>query len=73
MIIIMVISGNCLIKEDSVNGGGGVLSFYLIGASWDCLWLSLLCMAFISYEMSKAHTFGITDKLWVFNVGDLKP
>lgn len=59
--------------EQRRSGGSGVyyhLSYW--GRPQDYLWLSTMSPAFISYEMSKAHTFG-ADKLWVFNVGDLKP
>ena len=60
-------------KEQLRSGGSGVyyhLSYY--GAPSDYLWLSSISPELISFEMSKAYQFG-ADRLWVFNVGDLKP
>jgi hypothetical protein len=60
-------------QEQRRSGGSGVyyhLSYW--GAPHDFLWLSSVSPALTSYEMSKAYQFG-ADKVWVFNVGDLKP
>lgn len=54
-------------------GGSGVyyhLSYW--GRPKDYLWLSSIAPPLIAYEMSKAYQLG-ADKLWVFNVGDIKP
>lgn len=42
------------------------------GAPEDYLWLCSTSPALISMEMSKAYAYGAT-RLWVFNVGDIKP
>jgi len=55
------------------KGGAGIyyhLSYHGDPASW--LWLSPLSPAFLSSELTKAYTFG-AHKIWVFNVGDIKP
>lgn len=60
-------------QEQQRTGGSGVyyhLSYW--GAPEDYLWLSSTSPALISYEMSKAYAYG-ADRLWVFNVGDIKP
>ena len=60
-------------KEQQRSGGSGVyyhLSYW--GAPADYLWLSSTSPSLISYEMSKAYTYG-AKRLWVFNVGDIKP
>jgi hypothetical protein len=60
-------------QERKRSGGHGVyyhLSYW--GAPQDYLWLSSISPPLISYEMSKAYDYG-ADKLWVFNVGDIKP
>ena len=60
-------------KEQLRSGRSGVyyhLSYW--GAPSDFLWLSSVSPELVSYEMSKAFQFG-ADRLWVFNVGDLKP
>lgn len=59
--------------EQKRSGGSGVyyhMSYW--GAPHDYLWLSTISPMLISYEMTKAYQFG-ADKLWVFNVGDIKP
>lgn len=59
--------------ERKRSGGSGVyyhLSYW--GAPRDYLWLSSNSPSLISYEMSKAYRFG-ADRLWVVNVGDIKP
>lgn len=59
--------------EQLRSGGAGVyyhLSYW--GSPEDYLWLSSQSPALISYEMSKAYALN-AKKLWVFNVGDIKP
>jgi len=60
-------------KEQLRSGASGVyyhLSYW--GAPEDYLWLCSTSPSLISYEMSKAYAYG-ADRLWVFNVGDIKP
>ncbi len=60
-------------EERKRSGGSGVyyhLSYW--GRPQDYLWLSTIAPSLISYEMSKAYAFN-AKKLWVFNVGDIKP
>lgn len=59
--------------EQQRKGGAGIyyhLSYHGDPASW--IWLSPLSPAFLSTELTKAYTFGAC-KIWVFNVGDIKP
>jgi len=54
-------------------GGAGVyfhLSYW--GNPHDYLWLGSTSPALTAYEMGKAYACG-ADRLWVFNVGDIKP
>ena len=63
----------CNPQEQNRKGGAGIyyhLSYHGDPASW--IWLSPLSPAFISTELTKAYTFGAR-KIWVFNVGDIKP
>jgi hypothetical protein len=60
-------------EEQKRSGGHGVyyhLSYW--GSPHDYLWLSSASPALIGYEMKKAYNYG-AKKLWVFNVGDIKP
>ena len=60
-------------EEMQRSGGAGIyyhLSYHGDPASW--IWLSPLSPAFISTELTKAYTYGAR-KIWVFNVGDIKP
>lgn len=60
-------------EEQKRSGGSGVyyhLSYW--GAPEDYLWLCSTSPSLISYEMTKAYQNG-ADRLWVFNVGDIKP
>lgn len=60
-------------EEQRRSGRSGVyyhLSYW--GQPHDYLWLSTTSPALISYEMTKAFQFG-ADRLWIFNVGDIKP
>lgn len=59
--------------EQKRSGGNGVyyhLSYW--GSPSDYLWLSSISPALIGYEMKKAYDYN-AKKLWVFNVGDIKP
>jgi len=59
--------------EQQRSGGAGIyyhLSYHGDPASW--IWLSPLSPAFLATELTKAYTFGAR-KIWVFNVGDIKP
>jgi len=59
--------------EQKRSGGNGVyyhLSYW--GSPADYLWLSSTSPALIGYEMKKAYDCN-AKKLWVFNVGDIKP
>jgi hypothetical protein len=63
----------CNPEEMKRRGGAGIyyhLSYHGDPASW--IWLSPLSPAFLSAELTKAYTFG-AKKIWVFNVGDIKP
>lgn len=63
----------CNPKEMKRKGGAGIyyhISYHGDPASW--LWLSPLSPSFISTELTKAYTFGAR-KIWIFNVGDIKP
>jgi len=60
-------------KEQQRSGGNGIyyhLSYW--GRPQDFLWLSSVSPTLISYEMTKAWEYN-AGRLWVFNVGDLKP
>ena len=60
-------------SEQQRKGGAGIyyhLSYHGDPASW--IWLSPLSPTFLSTELTKAYTFGAR-KIWVFNVGDIKP
>lgn len=59
--------------EQKRSGGSGVyyhLSYW--GTPHDYLWLESNSPSLISYELSKAYQFG-ADKVWIINVGDIKP
>ena len=59
--------------EQKRSGGSGVyyhVSYW--GAPHDYLWIESISPSLISYEMSKAYRFG-ANKVWILNVGDLKP
>lgn len=63
----------CNPEEMKRKGGAGIyyhLSYHGDPASW--LWLSPLSPSFISAELTKAWTYGAR-KIWIFNVGDIKP
>ncbi|MBR1546209.1 MAG: glycosyl hydrolase 115 family protein [Prevotella sp.] len=63
----------CNPTEMQRQGGAGIyyhLSYHGDPASW--IWLSPLSPPFLATELTKAYTFGAR-KIWVFNVGDIKP
>lgn len=63
----------CNPTEMKRKGGSGIyyhLSYHGDPASW--IWLSPLSPALISNELTKAYDHGVK-KIWVFNVGDIKP
>jgi hypothetical protein len=60
-------------RERARSGGAGVyyhVSYW--GAPRDYLWLCSTPPALIAEEMTKAFDYG-ADKVWILNVGDLKP
>ena len=60
-------------RERARSGGAGVyyhVSYW--GRPRDYLWLCTTPPALIAEEMTKAFDYG-ADKLWILNVGDLKP
>ena len=60
-------------EEQKRSGRSGVyyhLSYF--GAPADYLWLCSTSPSLISFEMQKALATG-ADRIWVFNVGDIKP
>lgn len=60
-------------EEMKRKGGAGIyyhISYHGDPASW--IWLSPLSPAFISTELTKAYAHGAR-KIWIFNVGDIKP
>jgi hypothetical protein len=60
-------------EEQKRSGGSGVyyhISYW--GAPQDYLWLSSISPSLISYELSKAYQYK-ANRLWVINVGDIKP
>ena len=60
-------------EEQKRSGGSGVyyhISYW--GAPHDYLWLSSISPTLISYELTKAYQYK-ADRLWVINVGDIKP
>ncbi|HEY4784656.1 MAG TPA: glycosyl hydrolase 115 family protein [Bacteroidales bacterium] len=60
-------------KEQKRSGGSGVyyhLSYW--GAPHDYLWICSTAPSLISYELTKAYQFDAS-RLWVINVGDIKP
>ena len=59
-------------EQKRVGGSGVYYHLSYCGEPEDYLWLSTNSPSLISFEMSKAYHFG-ADKVWVFNVGDLKP
>jgi hypothetical protein len=60
-------------QEQKRAGGSGVYyHFSYWGKPEDYLWLSSISPMLTSYELTKAYQLG-ADKVWIFNVGDIKP
>lgn len=60
-------------QEQRRSGRSGVYyHFSYWGSPADYLWLGSTSPAIAAYEMHKACAYG-ADRLWVFNVGDIKP
>lgn len=60
-------------EEQARSGGSGVyyhISYW--GSPADYLWIASTSPALIATEMKKAADFG-SDRVWIFNVGDIKP
>jgi hypothetical protein len=60
-------------RERARSGGAGVyyhVSYW--GSPRDYLWLCSTAPGLIAEEMTKAYDYG-ADKVWILNVGDLKP
>ncbi len=60
-------------REQKRSGGSGVyyhLSYW--GFPEDFLWLGSNSPAITAYEMYKAYAYG-ANRVWIFNVGDIKP
>ncbi len=63
----------CNPAEQQRKGGAGIyyhLSYHGDPDSW--FWLSPLSPGLISTELTKAYEYG-ANRIWVFNVGDIKP
>lgn len=59
--------------ERKRKGSAGVYyHFSYLGPPQDYLWIGSTSPALTAYEMQKAFAYG-ADRLWVFNVGDIKP
>jgi hypothetical protein len=59
--------------EQKRKGGSGVYyHFSYLGPPREYLWLGSTSPALTAYEMQKAYAYG-ADRVWVFNVGDIKP
>ncbi len=60
-------------KEQARKGGSGVYyHISYLGSPFSYVWINTTPPALIWEEMSKAYAYG-ADKLWVLNVGDIKP
>ncbi len=70
----MVIYGNYQVRKNSSVAVAVVFTItYRIGAlRMITSWLSTISPSLISYEMTRAYEHG-AKRLWVFNVGDIKP
>lgn len=61
------------ISEQKRKGGNGMYyHFSYLGQPESFLWLSSVSPALTSYEMTKSYNYGAS-RLWIFNVGDIKP
>jgi len=60
-------------EEQRRSGESGIYyHFSYYGIPRDYLWLATTPTALTSFEMTKAYRFGAS-RIWIFNVGDLKP
>ncbi|MEO8109067.1 MAG: glycosyl hydrolase 115 family protein [Ginsengibacter sp.] len=61
-------------EEEQKRSGGSGVYYHLSYWGWpqDYLWLSTTSPSLISWEMTKAYYKG-AQRLWVFNMGDIKP
>jgi hypothetical protein len=60
-------------QEQKRAGGSGVYyHLSLLGTPDGYLWLSAISPSLISYELTKAYEYG-ADRIWMMNVGDIKP
>lgn len=63
----------CTPEEQKRSGGSGVYyHLSLLGTPEGYLWLNTISPSLIAYEMTKAYQYG-ADRIWMFNVGDIKP
>ncbi|MBF9018261.1 MULTISPECIES: glycosyl hydrolase 115 family protein [unclassified Oceanispirochaeta] len=60
-------------EEQNRTGGSGLYyHLSLLGTPEGYLWLSTISPELMSSELTKAYEFG-ADRIWMFNVGDIKP
>ena len=60
-------------EEQKRSGGSGIYyHLSVLGVPDQFLWLSTISPSLISYELSRAYAYG-ADRIWMFNVGDIKP
>ncbi len=63
----------CTPEEQKRSGGSGVYyHLSLLGTPEGYLWLNTISPSLIAYEMTKAYQYG-ANRIWMFNVGDIKP
>ncbi|WP_430814201.1 glycosyl hydrolase 115 family protein [Carboxylicivirga sp. RSCT41] len=63
----------CTPDEQKRSGGSGVYyHLSLLGTPEGYLWLNTISPMLVAYEMTKAYEYG-ADRIWMFNVGDIKP
>lgn len=60
--------------EEQKRGGGNGMYYHFsyLGGPQSFIWLSTVAPALTSYEMTKSFEYGAS-RLWIFNVGDIKP
>lgn len=63
----------CTPEEQKRSGGSGVYyHLSLLGTPEGYLWLNTISPSLVAYEMTKAYEYG-ADRIWMFNIGDIKP
>jgi len=63
----------CTPEEQKRAGGSGVYyHLSLLGTPDGFLWLSSISPSLMAFELHKAYAYG-ADRIWMMNVGDLKP